>query len=161
MTPRVALFADCFHEINGVALTCRQLEAFAQRRGLPLLNVHAGNDTLAGTEGGVRRLPLRRSPIALRLDSDLSFDFLCMRQRGRAVQAAREFKAEVVHITAPGDMGFWEPWWHTSSPFLWWPPGTPTFMSSAHAGWSGSWPGRPRPGAAGPPPGRNVHHSTA
>ena len=105
MTPRVALFADCFHEINGVALTCRQLEAFAQRRGLPLLNVHAGNDTLAGTACGVRRLPLRRSPIALRLDSDLSFDLLCMRQRGRAVQAAREFKAEVVHITAPGDMG--------------------------------------------------------
>ena len=58
MTPRVALFTDCFHEVNGVALTCRQLHAFAERRGLPLLTVHAGERT-EWSGGGERGLSAR------------------------------------------------------------------------------------------------------
>ena len=41
-TPRVALFCETFHEINGVALTARQLVAYAQRHELPLLAIHGG-----------------------------------------------------------------------------------------------------------------------
>ena len=33
--PRVALIADTFYEVNGVARTCREWEAFSRRRGLP------------------------------------------------------------------------------------------------------------------------------
>ena len=39
---RVAYFPDSFHEINGVAHTSRQFEAFARRRQLPFLCVRAG-----------------------------------------------------------------------------------------------------------------------
>ncbi len=109
MTPRVALFTDCFHEVNGVALTCRQLHAFAQRRGLPLLTVHAGDRPESGNAssgaGGPAMLQLRRSPLAIAVDSELSFDLLLQRHRGRALEAARSWGAEVVHITSPGDVG--------------------------------------------------------
>ena len=105
MTPRVALFTDCFHEVNGVALTCRQLHAFAERRALPLLTVHAGERTELSGAGSSTMLQLRRSPVAIKVDSDLSFDLLLQRYRSRALEAARSFGAEVVHITSPGDMG--------------------------------------------------------
>ena len=105
MTPRVALFTDCFYEVNGVALTCRQLHAFAERRGLPLLTVHAGERTELSGAGGPAMLQLRRSPVAIKVDTDLSFDLLLQRYRGRALQAMRSFRADVVHITSPGDMG--------------------------------------------------------
>jgi len=105
MSPRVALFTDCFHEVNGVALTCRQLHAFAERRGLPLLTVHAGERTELSATGAQTKLQLRRSPVAIKVDSDLSFDLLLQRYRARAVEAARSFRVEVVHITSPGDLG--------------------------------------------------------
>jgi hypothetical protein len=38
----VAFFADSFHQVSGVGLTSREFAAFAQRRGLPFLSVHAG-----------------------------------------------------------------------------------------------------------------------
>lgn len=44
--PRVAFFTDSFHEVNGVAHTSRHFDAFARRRALPFLNVHAGPKTL-------------------------------------------------------------------------------------------------------------------
>jgi len=103
VTPRVALFTDCFHDVNGVALTCRQLSAFAQRRGLPLLKVHAGPKDSFTRETGIETLELRRTPVALRVESDLSFDFLLLRQLSRTVELDREFRPDVVHITAPGD----------------------------------------------------------
>jgi hypothetical protein len=40
--PRVALFCETFHEINGVALTARQLVGFAKRRARPFLTVLGG-----------------------------------------------------------------------------------------------------------------------
>ena len=35
MPPRVAFFPDSFHEVNGVAHTARNFEAFGRRRGMP------------------------------------------------------------------------------------------------------------------------------
>ena len=40
---RVAFFPDCYQEVDGVANSSRQYEAFAIRRGLPFLTVHGGD----------------------------------------------------------------------------------------------------------------------
>ena len=60
--PRVAFFACAYHEVDGVARTSRQFEAFAQRRDLPLLMVHAGPENAVARAGSVTELQLRRSP---------------------------------------------------------------------------------------------------
>ena len=39
---RVAFFSCVYHEVDGVAETSRQFEAFARRQQLPFLMVHAG-----------------------------------------------------------------------------------------------------------------------
>ncbi|MBL8222624.1 MAG: hypothetical protein JNL62_25520, partial [Bryobacterales bacterium] len=61
MTPRVAFLSDCFHEVNGVALTSRELDAFARRRGYPFLSLHCAPESSAAGEGEYRRVELARS----------------------------------------------------------------------------------------------------
>ena len=41
----VTFFADSFHEVNGVALTSRMLERFAQEHRQAFLSVHIGPET--------------------------------------------------------------------------------------------------------------------
>src|SRR6516225_3787443 len=60
-SPRVALFCETYHEINGVALTARQLVAYAKRHDLPLLAIHGGKNPGVWNEGKVRRIELKRS----------------------------------------------------------------------------------------------------
>src|SRR5262245_7650497 len=60
--PRVAFFTDSFHEVNGVAHTSRQFEAFARRRGIPFLSVHAGEATTKFEDGPVSTVELKRGP---------------------------------------------------------------------------------------------------
>ena len=103
--PRVAFFPDSFIEVNGVAHTSRQLVALAQRRNLPMLCVHGGDDTKSLVERGVTLLSLRRGNIGFRLESDFRYDLLFWRHAKRAIEALREFKANVVHITGPNDTG--------------------------------------------------------
>ena len=43
--PRIALLADSFLEVNGLALTCRQLHDFAYRQRFPFLTLLAGPNT--------------------------------------------------------------------------------------------------------------------
>ena len=62
---RIAFFSDSFHEVNGVALTSRQFEAFARRRQLPFFSVHAGAATELSREGAVTVYELQRSATAL------------------------------------------------------------------------------------------------
>jgi len=59
VAPRVALFADCFLETNGVAHTCRQLAGWAGRNGRPLLVVHSGpkQAPVRPKRNSVRRTP--------------------------------------------------------------------------------------------------------
>jgi phosphatidylinositol alpha 1,6-mannosyltransferase len=103
--PRIALFTDSFHEVNGVALTCREFEAFANRRDTPFFSCHAGPDTRSWDDGSVTRYEWKRSRVALGLEADLSFDLLFQRH-ARGIRAAlRRFRPDFVQITSPGDCG--------------------------------------------------------
>jgi phosphatidylinositol alpha 1,6-mannosyltransferase len=66
--PRVAFFTDSFHEMNGVAHTSRHYDAFARRRDMPFLNVHAGPQTKLSQDGAVWTLELNRSSVGFRLE---------------------------------------------------------------------------------------------
>src|SRR5262245_49072439 len=103
--PRVAFFPDSFAEVNGVAHTSQQLVAFAERRNLPLLCVHGGGRTGRVVEGSVTKLSLRRGNVGFRLEADFRYDLFFWRHANRVIEAAREFKANVVHVTGPNDTG--------------------------------------------------------
>ena len=103
--PRVAFFPDSFAEVNGVAHTSRQFVAFAERRSLPMLCVHGGGRTERVVECGVTRLSLRRGNVGFGLEADFRYDLFFWRHADRAIETAREFKANVVHITGPNDAG--------------------------------------------------------
>jgi phosphatidylinositol alpha 1,6-mannosyltransferase len=102
---RVAFFTDSFHEINGVAHTSRNLDAFARRRKLPFLSVHAGPNTLLTREGTHQTLELARFSVGIPIDNGMSFDLFYARHWGRTMQVMREFQPDVVHITGPSDVG--------------------------------------------------------
>ena len=126
LSPRVAFLPDCFVEVNGVARTSAALEGFARRRGLPFLVVHAGPclHEAYGADGGTLQLP--RSPVALRLETDLHCDLLFWRHAWRVRRALAAFRPDVLHITGPNDvgqLGAWLAWrlgiplvasWHTN-----------------------------------------------
>jgi len=107
MLPRVAFFPDSFHEVNGVAHTSRNFEAFARRRGMPFLCVRAGTraDALQREET-LWTLELRRSGLAVSIERDLSFDPVFARHRERIERVLREFRPELIHITGPSELGF-------------------------------------------------------
>lgn len=103
--PRIAFFTDSYLEVNGVAHTSRQLAAFASSHDFPLLCVHAGPETGIVEEGSLTRLSLKRTSFGFRLDEDLRYDLLMWRHASLAVETARSFRAEAVHITGPSDIG--------------------------------------------------------
>jgi glycosyltransferase involved in cell wall biosynthesis len=100
---RIALFSDSFHEVNGAAHTCRQYQAFAERRGLPLLAVHSGAKTRSFEQGSVSTLELERGPATIAVDVDFGFDPLLWRYAQRVGDALLAFKPDLVHIISPGD----------------------------------------------------------
>ena len=103
--PRVAFFTDSFHELNGVALTSRQLDAFARRRGLPFLSIHTGQETNFKTEGSVSTLELERGPASHTVDEGLKFDPFLWRYMRRVSRTLRKFNPSVIHVTGPSDVG--------------------------------------------------------
>ncbi|MEO8131157.1 MAG: glycosyltransferase [Bryobacteraceae bacterium] len=103
--PRVAFFTDSFHEVNGVALTSRQFDAFAARRNYPFLSIHAGSNPQTETKGSVTTIELERSNAAFALESDLAFDPLLWLHRARVAQEICTFKPNLIHVTGPGDFG--------------------------------------------------------
>ena len=103
--PRVAFFADSFHEVNGVALTSRQLDGYARRLELPFLSVHAGPQTRKWTEGSVNTLEIRRSRAKFPVEVDLYFDPLFWRNYRLVEKALDEFQPDVIHLTGPSDVG--------------------------------------------------------
>lgn len=103
--PRAAFLPDTFHEVNGVAHTARQLEAFARRRQIPFLSVHCGQITEKRSDGAVTILQLKRGPLSIGLDANLDYDPLLMVYSGRVLNAVKDFGADLIHITGPGDMG--------------------------------------------------------
>ena len=103
--PRVAFFSDSYHGVDGVATTCRNVVDAARRQSLPFLAVHAGETTRKSRDGSLEILELDRGPVALNLDKHLKFDLLFVRHYERVLETVRRFRADVVHITGPGDVG--------------------------------------------------------
>lgn len=104
-TPRVALFCETFHEINGVALTARQLVAYAQRHGYPMLAVHGGKEPGVRSEGSVRRIELKRGPLSIGIERDLAYDPFFWRYLNRLRDEVKAFQPDAIHITSPGELG--------------------------------------------------------
>jgi phosphatidylinositol alpha 1,6-mannosyltransferase len=103
--PRVALFCETYHEINGVALTARQLVAYAQRKNFPLLAIHGGKLPGASNEGSVRRIELKRSWVSVGIERDLEFDFAFSRYYSMIREELQKFRPDVIHIVSPGELG--------------------------------------------------------
>ena len=103
--PRVAFFSDSFHGVDGVATTCRNIVEAARTRELPMLAIHAGEQTCSWRDGSAEFLELDRGPLSLDIDLHLRFDLLFARHYARVLEAVREFRADVVHVTGPGDVG--------------------------------------------------------
>lgn len=103
--PRVAFFTDSFHEVNGVALTSRQFEAFARRRGYPFFSAHTGPVTRVWTEDSITRCELALGRLTVPLESDLAFDATFWRHRKLVGRAIDEFKPDIIHITGPSHTG--------------------------------------------------------
>ena len=103
--PRVALFCETFQEINGVALTARQLVAFARSSGRPFLAIHGGAGVARFVEGCVARLELPRGPLSFAIESDLRYDLWLWRHAAVVRRALEEFRPDVIHVTSPGEFG--------------------------------------------------------
>jgi phosphatidylinositol alpha 1,6-mannosyltransferase len=102
---RVAFFPDCYHEIDGVAHTSRQFEAFAIRRELPFLTVHGGLTEETKRIGSVVRIAHRRGRLSFALDKKHDFDLAFWRYLTPVENAVREFDPDIIHITGPSDVG--------------------------------------------------------
>ncbi len=102
---RIALFPDAYHEANGVARTFRTLAEVAARRGLPLLIVRCGNAGMPHTVGSVTAVELQRGRWSFPLDAGLNFDLGLWRYAWQVREQVRAFRAQVVHVTGPGDVG--------------------------------------------------------
>jgi len=129
-TPRVAYLPDTFYEINGVAHTSRQFEAFAQRRGLPFFCLHPGKRETAIHEQQQDELTTleipRGSPISVRLEKDLTFDAAFVRHKKFLEDRLRAFRPDIIHVTGPSEPGILGAWlarnlkiplvasWHTN-----------------------------------------------
>jgi len=104
--PRIAYFPDSFHEVNGVAHTSRNFTAYARRHNIPMLCIRAGQTTrVLDPDGSVEALELGRSPLAVHLEKDLSFDPLFFRYSDLISATVRAFRPDVIHITGPSELG--------------------------------------------------------
>ncbi len=104
--PRVALFPDSFHEVNGVAHTSRHFVAFARQRNLPFLCVRAGQRLQPLEETGrVWTLDLPRGYFSIPLEKDLSFDPAYMRHLPAITEALERFNPDLIHITGINEIG--------------------------------------------------------
>ncbi|HVH88550.1 MAG TPA: glycosyltransferase [Terriglobales bacterium] len=103
---RVALFADAYLEVDGVANTMRQYEAYARRNGLPFLLLHGGYEQeKIVRDGAFSRIELPRGRFRFALDRKHDFDLGFIRHLSRVEEAVQEFAPDVVHITGPSDVG--------------------------------------------------------
>ena len=105
LVPRVAFLPDSYYEVNGAARTCRELTLFARRRQYPFLLIHCGPDFRFSAEEPAWSLQLKRSRLSIPVDADLRFDPTFYRQRQLVEETVRRFRAGIIHITSPGDVG--------------------------------------------------------
>jgi glycosyltransferase involved in cell wall biosynthesis len=102
---RVAFFPDSYGEVDGVANTSRQFEAFALRRDLPFLTVTGGIAEETQQTGPVKRISHRRGWFGFALDKKHDFDLAFWRYLTPVENAVREFDPDIIHITGPSDVG--------------------------------------------------------
>jgi len=103
---RVAYFSDTYLEVDGVANTARQYEAYARRNNLPWLLLHGGYEKeKVVREGDFTRVELPRSRFGFGLDRKHDFDLAFLRHLSRAGELLQEFAPDIVHITGPSDVG--------------------------------------------------------
>ncbi|HTZ60387.1 MAG TPA: glycosyltransferase [Acidobacteriaceae bacterium] len=128
--PRVAYLPDTFYEVNGVAHTSRQFEAFALRRGLPFFCLHPGKkggNIEEKQQGELTTLEIPRgSLVSFRIEKDLTFDPAFFRHKDFLEQRLRAFRPDLIHVTGPSEPGILGAWlasilkvplvaaWHTN-----------------------------------------------
>ena len=106
---RVALFSDCFQELNGLGTVSREFVAFAQSRGLPFCCVHSGPETRVSRVNSVTTIELKRG-LTFAVDQELNCDPFLSRYRNWVMEQLRTFRPNLIHITGPCDigiLGFW------------------------------------------------------
>lgn len=108
-SPRVAFFPDSFGQADGVSIFAQEFERYARRHAIPWLVIYAGGQhsarLAAEPDGPVARLALPRSAASFALDDAHHFDLLFSRHLQQAMARVREFRADFVQITGPGDAG--------------------------------------------------------
>ena len=92
--PRVAFFTDSFNEINGVALTSRQLVESARRKQRPFLRVSAGPETRLFNDGSISALELKRGRCSFPIELDQRYDILHWRYSKLVVKTLRDFQPD-------------------------------------------------------------------
>jgi len=102
---RVAFFPDTYDEIDGVANTSRQFEAFARRHDLPFLTIHGGADDVFETNGSTTRMKCHRGRIGFAIDKKHDFDLAFWRHMNAVEEVVTKFDPDIVHITGPSDVG--------------------------------------------------------
>lgn len=102
---RVAFFPDTYDEIDGVANTSRQFEAFARRRKLPFLTVHGGTADDTQSVGSTLRITRRRGRFGFPLDKKHDYDLAFWRHLSAVESIVRDFDPDIVHVTGPSDVG--------------------------------------------------------
>src|SRR5262249_49861737 len=102
--PRVALFADTFHEINGAANVLRRLVSFARDNNFPMMCVRTGNSTSFQEDGSLRIFEFERSRLSIPVDGELKYDPLFWRHRKFISEKLEEFKPDVIHVTGLNDV---------------------------------------------------------
>ena len=102
--PRVAFFTDTYSEINGVALTSRQLTGFAQSRDYPFLCIRGASADAVSQSGNTTHVELRRGRLSFNLDKDLFHDPLLWRHTPAVAAQLRRFRPDIIHVVSPGDV---------------------------------------------------------
>jgi phosphatidylinositol alpha 1,6-mannosyltransferase len=102
--PRVALFADTFHETNGAANILRRLTGFARENDLPFMCIRAGKETCVKNDGSLKILELKRSFASFTLNEDLKYDPLLWRNFNLIKRELKDFQPDVLHLTGVNDI---------------------------------------------------------
>lgn len=101
---RVAYFPDSFLEVNGVAMTSKNLINFVRKRNYPFVCIYAGKTTEIKTEGNIKFISLKRSAISFSMDEGLKYDPFFQRHAALVRKTLEEFKPDVFHITGLNDV---------------------------------------------------------
>lgn len=102
--PRVALFADTFHETNGAANFLRRLVSFAKDKEYEFLCVRSGDKTRVYREKTVTFVDLKRGLTAIPMDGALKYDPLLWKHKKIIEKTLKEFAPNVVHVTGLNDI---------------------------------------------------------